>query len=218
MGKRKNLEGQRFGSLIVIERTRKDKNGNWFLKCKCDCGNEDFEVVMSSLTKGVTKSCGCLKKEMISKANTKHKLCDTRLYRIHRGMLERCYNIGSKHYINYGAKGITMCDEWKNDFLSFYNWATNNGYRDNLSIDRIDFKGDYCPDNCRWATDVEQQNNKCNNIKITIKGETKSLKDWSEISGINLNTLRWRHREGWDVDILLSPLKKRNREIQNEER
>lgn len=125
------------------------------------CGTE-FRASTQDILRGITKSCGCYKKRRISEANKTHGLADTKLNNIWRGMKKRIFGEYTKRYSDYGGRGITICDEWKNDFMSFYNWAINNGYVEGkkLSLDRIDVNGNYCPDNCRWVDDVIQARNR----------------------------------------------------------
>lgn len=170
----KDMTGLRFGRLQVIERAqaceaRKDKHVLW--RCLCDCGN--YVVVAGNdlrKSRGNTSSCGCYAKEVSSKrakevftthgksreSGGKH----TRIYNIWACMKQRCECANVPNYKYYGAKGVSVCDEWSNSFESFYNWAIANGYRDDLSIDRINPYGNYCPENCRWATAEEQACNK----------------------------------------------------------
>lgn len=171
MGKLQDLTGQKFERLTVLgiayKKHNKSKNGKntgltYFYKCKCDCGNETI-VSARNLRTGNTKSCGCLGKEIRRKTienGTKHNLHKTRLYRIWCQMKTRCFCVNSPSYKYYGGRGITVCYEWQIDFLNFYNWAINNNYSDNLSIDRINVDGNYEPNNCRWATTKEQALNK----------------------------------------------------------
>lgn len=159
MGKLIDLTGQRFGRLTVIERVGTSKNGNALWDCKCDCGNTAV-VRGASLKNGITRSCGCLIAESTKNRNTTHCLSKTRLYRIWANMKDRCLNSNTREYPYYGGRGITVCDEWKNDFQAFYNWAMANSYQDHLSIDRIDNDKGYTPDNCRWATHSEQMYNR----------------------------------------------------------
>lgn len=154
MGKFIDLTGQRFGKLVVLERAKgNSKQINWL--CKCDCGRTTV-VQGSNLKNGHIRSCGCL----ISESNTKHGQWNTRLYRIYHAMKQRCYNPNSAPYPFYGGRGITVCSEWLNDFQAFYDWAMSNGYRDDLSIDRIDVDGNYEPGNCRWTIKTLQSFNR----------------------------------------------------------
>jgi len=132
---------------------------------KCYCRNE-FTASFSDVKNGNTKSCGCLHKKTMREMKTTHGLIEHRLYRIYKTMIQRCNNKNNKSYEYYGGSGIIICDEWLNDFLLFYNWSLQNGYEDNLSIDRINNKGNYEPSNCRWAT-FETQKRNTRKIRIT---------------------------------------------------
>lgn len=123
----------------------------------------------------------------------------TRLYRIYNNMKTRCYNPNSPSYKNYGGRGITICEEWLNDFKAFYDWAISHGYRDDLTIDRIDVNGNYEPSNCRWVNAYIQSNNTRRNNYITFFGETRTLKEWADYFGINEKTVRDRIKRGWDI-------------------
>lgn len=158
-----DLTGNKFHRLTVLGFIRKDRHYNSYWLCRCDCGNETA-VTAGRLRSGHTKSCGCYSiekaKETCIKRNTTHGLSEHRLYNIWCNMKERCFNPNNPDYIKwYGSRGITICDEWKNSFQSFYDWAINNGYSDELSIDRKDVNGNYEPGNCRWATAKEQVKN-----------------------------------------------------------
>lgn len=152
-----DLTGQRYGRLTVVERDFSKRTTAW--KCICDCGNTTVVTSKNLRTKGYsTKSCGCLNRL----GNPTHKLSRTRLYNIYYSMKKRCYKEHDEHYKYWGARGITICDEWlgKNGFVNFYNWAMENGYSSELSIDRINNDGNYEPSNCRWATPYEQVHNR----------------------------------------------------------
>lgn len=192
--KLKDLTGQTFGKLTVIERADDytDKNGEKHVcwKCKCLCGNECI-VRGHSLRNGHTKSCGCA----IVEAATKHGMHGTRIYNTYKNMLDRCYNKNNDHYMDYGGRGIKVCNAWRgeNGFINFYNWAMANGYTDELSIDRINVNGNYEPNNCRWADSKMQANNKRNTIYIEYNGETHTISEWSTITGIPYATIYDRY-------------------------
>lgn len=219
MGKFVDLTGKRFGRYVVICRAKDkiSKNGKkrttWM--CKCNCGNTK-EVLADTLVSGHVVSCGCYNKEAAQKRRMTHGETlfgkPTRLYRVWDGIKERCYNPNKNYYSIYGGRGIKMCEEWRCSFDSFKKWAISNGYNGSLTIDRIDTNGDYCPENCRWATPKEQSNNKRNNVFITYNGETKTIAQWSEITGIPFHTIRKRYVNGWRLeDVFLKPLKTRKK-------
>ena len=199
-----DLTGQRYGRLVAIERApNKGRRTMW--KCKCDCGNEVI-VRAENLKSGNTISCGCYASEQIIKRLTKHGMTNTRLASIFNSMKQRCYNEKSYEYYLYGGRGIKVCDEWLNDCSTFFDWALKNGYRDDLTIDRIDFNGDYCPENCRWADAFTQANNTRKNIYVDYNNERHTLKEWSRIIGINYGTLYSRiNRLGWSIKDAFNP-------------
>lgn len=152
--------GRKNNFLTVKAITRLSNNHRAFV-CECDCGN--MTVTEPTMwEQGIVKSCGCKKTELLREISTKHGLSGTRLYGVWQGMNERCFNSKSQSYENYGGRGVTICSEWLGEqgLLNFINWAENNGYADNLSIDRIDVNGNYEPSNCRWADWITQNNNR----------------------------------------------------------
>lgn len=134
-------------------------------------------------------------------------MSDTRLFRIWSGIKRRCFTTTDYHYKWYGARGISMCDEWKNSFQTFYNWAISNGYQEDLSIDRVDNNGNYEPSNCRWVTHAEQMRNQGTNIMLTYNGKTLCAMDWSKEIGMSDATIRYRKKHGWsDERTLTEPI------------
>lgn len=222
MGSFIDLTGQRFGRLTVIGRApsliaddkiRKTGRRITVWRCQCDCGNVK-DIISWSLRSGHTISCGCYCQDNMRKRMTTHGDTlngkPTRLYKIWDCMKNRCYNPNKKSYARYGGRGITVCDEWLNSFESFKEWACANGYQDDLTIDRIDNDQGYCPSNCRWATRKEQNSNKSNNHYLTYNGETKTLMQWSEVTGLPFSTLSTRARKWKNAnaeEILLTPRK-----------
>ena len=148
-----------------------------------------------------------MKKELSGIANVKHGMKKTRIYRIWQGIKQRTTNPNNGEFSEYGGRGVDICVEWANSFESFKQWSFENGYSDNLSIDRIDNNKGYSPDNCRWADRETQGNNKRNNIVLEYHGERKTITQWSKIIGISRGTLAGRYYSGWSVEkILTEPL------------
>jgi hypothetical protein len=201
--KGKNIVGQKFGQLTVLERagTAKDRHVMWL--CKCTCGNTTT-ATGTRLRSGETQSCGCLNKEINRAKAMTHGMKGTRLYDEWRHMKDRCSRPKSRIYKNYGGRGITVCQEWRENFETFRDWALANGYQDDLTIHRIDVNGNYEPSNCRWIALEEQQNNRRNNRLITHEGKTQTMKQWAKEKGIPYNTLRARLNRGWPTDRALN--------------
>ena len=197
-----DLTGHRFGRLVVVKK-QGVKGGRPAWLCKCDCGSE-VTVRGNDLRRGATQSCGCLHRDQLIERNTTHGLCGNRLYNIWGCMVQRCYNSNTPCYNLYGGRGITICDEWRNDFKSFYDWAMAHGYEDNLTIDRIDNDKGYSPENCRWITIKEQGNNRSTNRRLEYNGERHTISEWGELLGIDSEIISSRLRRGWSIEKTLT--------------
>lgn len=198
MGKCEDLSGHKFGRLIPIKRVENKGNYAMWL-CQCDCGNT-MVTRATSLKNGHTQSCGCLHKERLRCANQKHGLYQHRIYSIYTHMIGRCYNKSEAGYESYGGRGVSVCDEWKNDFSEFAKWAFAHGYGDELTLDRIDVNGNYCPENCRWATYKEQANNTRKNHIIQYHGETFTMREFCDKYHFSYSLLNSRLFRGWDLE------------------
>lgn len=187
----KDLIGEKFHKLTIIENKGIDKDGHTNYLFRCDCGNET-KVALTLVKNGHTKSCGCMKYES---KNIKHGKCSSRIYRIWSSMLTRCHNENSKSYKYYGEKGIKVCERWHN-FDNFYE-DTKNNYSDELSLDRYpNNNGNYEPNNFRWATTTEQQINKNRTKLYNYNGELLCIPEISKKSGISKYTMYSRVAKG----------------------
>lgn len=191
----KDLTGQRFDRLYIIEFAGRDCKKRLLWKCRCDCGKETI-VLANKIFTGRTKSCGCLRGELSRKRATKHGMYRTRLYNIWANMIQRCKNPKSVSYQYYGKRGIKVCEEWEK-FSNFADWALNHGYSEELSIDRIDPDKDYEPDNCRWADAIEQGNNKRNNVMVEHNGRMYTAAEISRATGNSYSAIISRIKRGW---------------------
>lgn len=210
MDKYKDLSGQRFGRLFVIERVQSNRHRRSQWRCRCDCGNEVI-VVGYSLSNGSTKSCGCYRSELVAeknRLNTIHGGSGTRIYQTWANMLRRCNDPKCDSYPHYGGRGITVCDTWSKDFVVFKEWALSHGYQDDLTIDRIDNDKGYCPENCRWTTSKEQNNNRSINILCEIDGVRKTLSQWAEYANLPKTDIYSRWRRGDQGHALIRPVAK----------
>jgi len=211
MSKSIDITGRRFGRLLVIgQSSEKTSRGNAKWNCVCDCGKQII-TSKNNLLRGDTKSCGCLKRDLIAQRSTKHGECasansrHSRLYRIYSNMLSRCLNANIPSYKRYGGRGIEICEEWLNDPISFFQWAYDHGYTDGLTIDRIDNNKGYCPENCRFASRKAQENNTSRNHYITYLDKTQSMSAWADEYRIPYHTFRSRiNNLGWDVHKALT--------------
>ena len=215
--KHKDRTGQRYGRLVAIERVADyvQRNGMKIVAwlCQCDCGNKII-VRGNNLTSGDTRSCGCYAKECSKKNGERlitHGKTGTRIHHIWLNIIYRCKNKKCELAKNYGGRGIKICEEWKNDFISFYNWSMANGYQDSLSIDRIDVNGNYEPSNCRWVNAKIQANNRRDNHLINIDGVVKTVAEWASEFDIARTTLENRLKRGWTGRKLISPVRKKRK-------
>lgn len=211
MSKAINITGERFGRLVAVRREENKVSQNGKIRsrwlCKCDCGNEKI-VLLDDLKSGRTKSCGCLSDENRRRVNTKHGMTGTRIYAEWLSMKARCYNKETKSYSRYGGRGISVCKEWKDDFMAFHDWAVCNGYNDDLTIERKDVNGNYCPENCCWITAKEQARNRRTTLKIKDeKGNEKYAMDIAKENGIRMSVVIARKNRGWNLnDALNTPI------------
>lgn len=189
------MTGREFGRLTVIKRAEDQispsgrRRVTWL--CQCECGNRTI-VLGDNLKKGVSQSCGCLRTEVLHDLRVTHGETDTKLYGVWLAMRRRCDLPTSTYYRHYGGRGIQVCDEWRQSFETFRDWANAHGYAEGLSIDRIDNNKGYNPENCRWVDCVVQANNRRSNRLLTWNGETHNLTQWARIRGINPHTLHTR--------------------------
>lgn len=201
----KDLSGQRFGRLVVVRPIdKRGPDGGVVYECKCDCGNICYvwNNKLTRKTHSAKRSCGCFQQE--KHTTTIHGGSKTPLFKKWMGMKYRCYDVNANHYQDYGGRRIRICDEWKNDFSAFQSWAISSGYKDGLSIDRIDVNGNYEPNNCRWVSLKQQQKNKRNVKLFTYKGETHNIAEWAELLGIKYGTLWKRLKKGMSFEDAIS--------------
>jgi len=192
MGAFYDITGRRYGRLLVVKLTEETKYGKRLWECACDCGKTS-RLLKRALQSGNTRSCGCL----IGDTARTHGQSRTALYRIWSGMHTRCFNPAVPQYKNYGGRGITVDTRWRGED-GFLNFVSDMGARPGpgYSVDRKDNDGPYSPENCRWATQVEQSNNQRSNIRITLGGETKTLMQWSQTLGVPYDRVWYRLKAG----------------------
>ena len=209
MPPKKDLTGQRFGRLVVIGATNeRGPDGSIVWDCLCDCGNSCTASGNKLTRKGHSqkRSCGCLQKELHRVPI--HNESKSILFHKWTGMKDRCYNVNAKNYDYYGGRGIAVCEEWRNSYEAFRDWANASGYKDGLSLDRIDPEKGYSPDNCRWITMSAQQGNKRSNIVIVMDGQEHTLAEWCQILNLPYKTIYARIKRGWEpAKALTTPLR-----------
>ena len=202
--KQKDLTGKRFGRLVVLR--PHTVSTQWV--CLCDCGNIAI-VKRQNLVRGSTRSCGCYRNEQRILRSKTHGESRTKLYRAWVAMKARCSDINHQSYRNYGGRGITFCDEWK-EYGPFRDWARSNGYRSDLTLDRINNNGNYEPSNCRW-TDVKTQSR---NTRFNRMWRGKCAKEWSEVLNISYSRIKHRFEKGFSLEEALEMLVRENEETE----
>lgn len=198
----KDIANKRFGRLVALVPVEKNKWDNWIWECRCDCGNIHM-AAQGKLTLGKVSSCGCYKKELKITQLEKHGITTggkPRTLIIWSGMKARCLNNKSISYKSYGAKGVTVCDEWL-EFKNFHNWAITHGYQDGLTLDRIDNYGNYEPTNCQWVDSKENKKRQRNTRYIVINGISKSVSDWCRTLKIS-KTTAYKHLNVSDQEFI----------------
>ena len=188
-----DLVGKQFHCLTVISRADSDKYGNSRWNCKCSCG----KICVTSghgLRNGHVKSCGHLQKENAARSNFLHGYSGTKLYKAWAEMIYRCENKNNSAYQNYGGRGITVCAEW-HDFQVFRGWATSHGYKEGLTIERIDVNKGYCPSNCTYTDRTAQNRNTRRNIHVFYNGQKLTISEFSRVLNVERSSvLTWYHR------------------------
>ncbi|ULF48737.1 hypothetical protein [Bacillus phage BillyBob] len=181
-------------SRLYIERIVVNNKRKYF-ECLCECGN-NTTARCDSVLSGRIQSCGCLRDETTKEVHTKHGDSHDRLYIIYKNIKARCYNTNHDSYNNYGAKGVTMCDEWKSSYACFKKWSIENGYTDTLTIDRIENSKGYEPKNCRWSDRYTQANNTSRNVVIFYNGREDTLSNWCRELDYDYHRLRRLYQKG----------------------
>lgn len=213
----KSLIGRKFGRLTILDIWKSTSKGYYMCRCRCDCGNVR-ENRLTYVKNGVIKSCGCIKYKYRALPQETQSVFDGRsrhpLHKVWNSMLDRCENPNCAMFPIYGGRGITVCDEW-HSFWAFVEWSDSVGGRPaGFSLDRIDPNDGYCPENCRWADDETQQNNKRTNQTLTYKGETLTLSQWSRKLGMSRYAIQYRFMCGWSAeDVLEIPINHRRTEF-----
>lgn len=202
MGRFRDLTGERFGRLLVIQKNGYNKHHQLYWLCECDCGN--FKNVLGCvLSRGDTNSCGCLAKESIAKVNYRHGMAKTPIYGLWHAMIQRCYDKNSHAYNRYGGRGINVCNKWQT-FEGFYEDMGEKP--DGMSLERKDVNGDYTPENVIWANAKTQANNRRSNVVLEYNGKKQTMQQWCDELGLKIGTVWARiNNYGYSVEKALTP-------------
>lgn len=192
--KRRDLTGNRYGRLVVIGPGPKTVSGRTAWRCLCDCGQE-ASIALSALHGGLTKSCGCFRREHSKSMNQSHGRSQTSEYHVWAGVVQRCNNPKNQAFHNYGGRGIRVCEQWAT-FEGFY---ADMGASNGLTLERMNNDGNYEPANCKWATRKEQNSNRRDNVFLEHAGLRLTLTQWSEKMHIALGTIQKRLKLGWST-------------------
>ena len=195
-----DLTGERYGKLTAVKVVGSAADGHRKWLCVCECGNERVVAQNHLKREGGARACKECARRISAEKRKTHGDFGTRLYSIYYGMITRVYNKNDPNYKRYGARGVKICDEWAKSYVAFKDWAINNGYSDDLSIDRVDVNGNYCPENCRWATAKMQGNNRRNNRRLTINGQDKTITEWADEVGLSATAIRNRLCKGYGLE------------------
>lgn len=201
----KDISGMRFGRLLALQFAGRNERGHILWKCACDCGNEVLKCGQA-LRNGSTRSCGCFQRQLAFDRHRIHGEAGSPEHMVWVSMIQRCINPSHRYWHLYGGRGITVCKQWRGP-MGFQTFLRDMGHRPSQShsIDRFpDNNGPYSPENCRWATRIEQARNRSTNCLITFRGHTLTIQEWSERSGIHKSVIQWRFRHGWSPQRTLT--------------
>ena len=204
--RRLNLKGVRFGHLTGVSPVGATVAGLIIWKFRCECGQEVERVgsnIRRDFRKGVMSSCGCKAPLVTHNLSRKFK----KLHRVWISMRQRCNNPRNKDFVNYGARGIQVCSEW-NDFENFHQWAVSSGYKEGVTIERVNVNAGYNPDNCTWISNEKQALNTRKILTLDVNGESMTIREISELTGVNIHTLKSRYHAGWSVNEIVSGVRK----------
>jgi hypothetical protein len=190
--------GKKFNMLTVVGAVHNGRR--WLWECECDCGGHSI-AYPNQVMRGKTKTCGCGRSVTFREMHYKHGESSTRLYGIWKGMINRC-NPNNTHSHHYGERGITVCDEWR-EYVNFRDWARDNGYDENLTIERIDVNSNYCPQNCKWIPFSEQPRNTRNSIIVTHDGISAPVSWWADKRGLRRSSVYYRISRGMSPEDAL---------------